>query len=71
MPIPQEVLHRLHKDEIVDVVDQTSRYSFKYKCACGVEGLFFSLNDADQYGDFHRKRQGVVDAKPIPYSNRR
>ncbi len=66
MPIPQEVLKAKHKNEIKDVVDQTSRFSFKFECSCGVQGLFYTLEQAQKYRHYHLGNQGISDAESKP-----
>lgn len=59
MPIPSEILEKQHKGEVFAITDPTSLFSFGYSCACGVQGHFFTKQEADEYRGFHRRRQGL------------
>ena len=60
MPIPQETLKLAHQNKIVEVTDQTSRFSFKFECSCGVQGLFYKKEEAERYRNYHLGNRGIV-----------
>lgn len=59
MPFAQDQLRKLHAAKIIEITDATSRFSFKVECPCGVQGHFYTREEAELYLDFHFKRQGV------------
>jgi uncharacterized protein involved in propanediol utilization len=59
MPIPQEVLKKQHQDKVVEVTDTTSRFSFKFECSCGVQGLFYDKESAQKYREYHLRNKGL------------
>jgi len=63
MPIAQSVLRKLHEMKIESVDDPSSRFSFKFSCGCGVQGLFYTKEEAEKYQHFHKIRQGIIDAE--------
>jgi len=60
MPIPQDTLKLQHQGKIVEITDTTSRFSFKFECSCGVQGLFYNKEDAEKYQHYHLRNRGIV-----------
>jgi hypothetical protein len=64
VPIPQETLKLQHQNKIVEIKDLTSRFSYKFECSCGIQGLFFNKEDALKYRAFHLRNKGI-DAESV------
>lgn len=57
MAVSQEQVEKLHKVVIKPIDDATSRFSYKMGCSCGVQGHFFTIEDAEQYKQLHLNRK--------------
>ena len=57
--ISEKELEKLHKCEVKPLDNAASRFSHKVECSCGVQGLFYSEEEALQFKELHlyRKRR--------------
>jgi len=57
MALSVEQFKKLHDGEVTEIKDATSRFTHEFKCKCGVEGKFYSKEDAEKYRQFHFDRK--------------
>lgn len=56
MALTKAQFEKLHSCQVLPVNDATSRFSFAVKCSCGVQGLFYTKEEAERYKEFHLSR---------------
>jgi hypothetical protein len=60
MALTKAQFDRLHSCQVLPVNDATSRFSFVVKCSCGIQGFFFTKEQAEVYKEFHLSRAAMA-----------